>query len=242
LHIASKSPFPEWRFLQLTVAIVAWMILSPHLAQRWSGHLALHLMLLNLILVTMWANPDWRKARLIVGGLWLLGLIASLGSVLDLTPGLARIEKTLDMAFVAPVTAACIVGVLAFAFRAERPTMDGIFAMVVAYLLIAMLFTELYYLALVWDPQAIHLLKPLEEMKLNELRGELLYFSMVTISTVGYGDVLPVSSTARMLAVIEAVLGQFFVAVLVGMFVGMYASELFSNRGASSKGRRDVER
>jgi uncharacterized membrane protein len=79
-------------------------------------------------------------------------------------------------------------------------------------------------------------------MKLNELRGELLYFSMVTISTVGYGDVLPVSSTARMLAVIEAVLGQFFVAVLVGMFVGMYASELFSNRGASSKGRRDVER
>jgi hypothetical protein len=40
--------------------------------------------------------------------------------------------------------------------------MDGIFAMVVAYLLIAMLFTELYYLALVWDPQAIHLLKPLE--------------------------------------------------------------------------------
>ena len=85
--------------------------------------------------------------------------------------------------------------------------MDGIFAMVVAYLLIAMLFTELYYLTLVWDPQAMHLLKPFEEMKPSELRGELLYFSMVTISTVGYGDVLPVSPTARMLAVIEAVTG-----------------------------------
>ncbi len=199
-------------------------------------------MLLNLILVTMWANPDWGKARFIVGGLWLLGLIASLFSVLELAPALGRIEKTLDVGFIAPVTAACSVGVLAFAFRAERPTMDGIFAMVVAYLLIAMLFTELYYLTLVWDPQAMHLLKPFEEMKPSELRGELLYFSMVTISTVGYGDVLPVSSTARMLAVIEAVLGQFFVAVLVGMFVGMYASQLFSSRGASTEAQRDVER
>ena len=112
----------------------------------------------------------------------------------------------------------------------------------VRYFLIAVLFTELYYLTLVWDPQAMHLLKPFEEMKPSELRGELLYFSMVTISTVGYGDVLPVSSTARMLAVIEAVMGQFFVAVLVGMFVGMYASQLFANRRASSKGQRDVER
>jgi len=242
LHITPKHPFPEWRFLQLTIVIVAWMLLAPHLAARWSGHLAMHVLLLDLILVTMWANPDWRKARLIIGGLWLLGLIASLGSVLELTPALGRIEKTLDVGFIAPVTAACSVGVLSFAFRAERPTMDGIFAMVVAYLLIAMVFTELYYLSLVWDPQAIHLLKPFEQMKPSELRGELLYFSMVTISTVGYGDVLPVSPTARMLAVIEAVLGQFFVAVLVGMFVGMYASQLFASRHTSTKGRRDVER
>lgn len=242
MRIAPKRPFPEWRFLQLTIAIVAWMIVAPYLNARWSGHLAMHVLLLNLILVTMWANPAWRKARLIVGGLWLLSLIASAGSVLELTPALGKIEKTLDVGLIAPVTAACIVGVLAFAFRAERPTLDGIFAMVVAYLLIAMLFTELYYLTLVWDPQALNLLKPFEEMRPSELRGELLYFSMVTISTVGYGDVLAVSPTARMLAVIEAVLGQFFVAVLVGMFVGMYASQLFASRRTSSKGRRDVER
>jgi len=242
LHIAPNRPLPEWRFLQLTIAIVAWMLLAPHLQTRWSGHVLMHVLLLNLILVTMWANPDWRKARLIVGGLWLLSLIASVGSVLELAPAMGKIEKTLDVGFIAPVTAACIVGVLAFAFRAERPTMDGIFAMVVAYLLIAMLFTELFYLCLVWDPQAMHLMKPLEEMKPSELRGELLYFSMVTISTVGYGDVLAVSPTARMLAVIEAVVGQFFVAVLVGMFVGMFASQLFGNRRTSSKGQRDVER
>jgi voltage-gated potassium channel Kch len=242
LHISPKRPFPQWRFLQLTIAIVAWMVFAPHLHTRWSGHLAMHVMLLDLILVTMWANPKWRTAGRVILGLWLMAVIASLGSVLDVLPEWEKIEKTLDVGFMAPVTAACSIGVLAFAFRAERPTIDGIFAMVVAYLLIAMVFTELFYLTLVWDPQAIHLLKPLEEMTVSELRGELLYFSMVTITTVGYGDVLAASPTARMLAIIEAVLGQFFVAVLVGMFVGMYASQLFENRGASTKGRRDLER
>ena len=51
---AAEEPPPgaALRFLQLTVVIVAWMLLSPHLETRWSGHLAMHVMLLNLILVT----------------------------------------------------------------------------------------------------------------------------------------------------------------------------------------------
>jgi hypothetical protein len=52
-------------------------------------HIAVHVLLLDLILVTVWANPRWRRACLIVGGLWLPGLRASLGSALELTPVLA---------------------------------------------------------------------------------------------------------------------------------------------------------
>ena len=40
---------------------------------------------------------------------------------------------------------------------------------------------------------------------------------------MGYGDILPISETARTLAVIEATVGQFYVAVIVAVFVGMYA-------------------
>jgi len=50
-------------------------------------------MLPNLILVTMCANPEWRKAHLIVGGLWLLGLIASLGSNSELAPALGNASR-----------------------------------------------------------------------------------------------------------------------------------------------------
>ncbi len=51
---------------------------------------------------------------------------------------------------------------------------------------------------------------------------DLLYFSYVTLTTLGYGDVLPHSPPAQTLAVFEAVLGQFYVAVLVARLLGLH--------------------
>jgi hypothetical protein len=53
----------------------------------------------------------------------------------------------------------------------------------------------------------------------------MIYYSMITLATVGYGDILPLTDTARTLAVLEATVGQFYVAVIVAVFVGMYSSQ-----------------
>jgi voltage-gated potassium channel len=60
--------------------------------------------------------------------------------------------------------------------------------------------------------------------------GELFYYSFVTLSTLGYGDMGPVSDYARSLAITEAVVGQLYLVVLVATLVGMYLSD----RGQSS--------
>jgi uncharacterized membrane protein len=52
---------------------------------------------------------------------------------------------------------------------------------------------------------------------------ELLYFSFVTIATLGYGDVVPRLPTAQILAMLEAVIGQFYVAVLIAWLVSVHA-------------------
>ena len=54
--------------------------------------------------------------------------------------------------------------------------------------------------------------------------SEWLYFSFVTMTTLGYGDLLPVSATARALAYLQAVFGQFYVAMLVAGLVSAYIS------------------
>ena len=238
-NYASRRPFPQWRFLQLTLVIVLWIALMPLMRDRWSGHLAMQLLLLDLMLVTLWANPQWGRLRVVILVLWALSLLASTGSVLGLAAGWDRLERFLDVAFMIPVTLACVIGVATFAFRAARPTVDGIFAMVVAYLLIGMTFAELYYLLLIWNPDALKLLAPVATLDPHELRSQLVYFSMITLSTVGYGDILPASDQARMLAMVEAVVGQFFVAVVVAMFISMYTTQAIEARADARAAARD---
>ena len=54
--------------------------------------------------------------------------------------------------------------------------------------------------------------------------SEWLYFSFVTMTTLGYGDIAPVSAIARVLAYMQAVFGQFYIAILVAGLVGAYIS------------------
>jgi hypothetical protein len=52
-----------------------------------------------------------------------------------------------------------------------------------------------------------------------------LYFSFITLSTVGYGDIVPASEVARMLAMVEAMFGMFYMTVLVARLVSLYSSK-----------------
>jgi len=59
----------------------------------------------------------------------------------------------------------------------------------------------------------------------NERIWEFIYYSFVTLTTLGYGDINPVNSLARSLAYLEAVCGQIYIAILVASLVGAYLSE-----------------
>jgi hypothetical protein len=50
------------------------------------------------------------------------------------------------------------------------------------------------------------------------------YFSFITLSTVGFGDITPVSKVARTLAAMEAITGLFYVAVLISRLVALYST------------------
>lgn len=54
--------------------------------------------------------------------------------------------------------------------------------------------------------------------------GEFLYFSFVTLTTLGYGDIGPTTPAARMLAAAEAVVGQLYIAIFIARLVGLYTA------------------
>jgi len=92
---------------------------------------------------------------------------------------------------------------------------------VCVYLLVGVAWVQLYILAEVIAPGSF---VGLELTHSHQPSIGLVYFSFVTLTTLGYGDISPVSSVAQMFAWSEAVFGQLYLTVLVAALVGMHVS------------------
>ena len=57
--------------------------------------------------------------------------------------------------------------------------------------------------------------------KVGDISGDMIYFSFVTLTTLGFGDILPVHKVAKVIVMIEAVLGVLYIAILIGHLVGL---------------------
>ncbi len=91
---------------------------------------------------------------------------------------------------------------------------------VAGYLLIGLTWAFAYDILVQQVPGAIHFL-PGTASGLPGQPSHLIYFSFVTLTTVGYGDVYPASPAARSLAIAEALVGQLYIAILISSLVGM---------------------
>jgi voltage-gated potassium channel Kch len=89
------------------------------------------------------------------------------------------------------------------------------------YVMIGALWMLFYIPINALDPEAFHFSRAFIDGNASE---SLTYFSYVTLTTLGYGDVYPVSPIARSFAILEALTGTLFLAVLISRLVGKYAS------------------
>jgi hypothetical protein len=111
--------------------------------------------------------------------------------------------------------------------KAKQITSHLVFASVSAYLLLGVLWSFIYGVIIGFQPNAL---------SIGEIEPyTLLYFSFVTLTTLGYGDIAPITQEARALAILEAVVGQLYLAVIVARLVGIYVA----NRSDGNKKRGD---
>ncbi len=209
----------------LTLLMCAWLLLTPLLKGDWRVQLLLEAFMLVTVLVTVWANPQLSRLRNVLIVLWLASVAGTLLSIATTEHPAWRWSRTLELLSLVPLMAMLAAGMLAFVLRERTLTLDSIFATIAAYLLVAVLFAQIYVCMITWNPASFSLPVEVANRPVHLLQSDMTYFSLVTLATVGYGDILPATSTARMLAMIEAVTGQFYVAVVVAIFVGMYSSQ-----------------
>jgi hypothetical protein len=109
--------------------------------------------------------------------------------------------------------------VLAQVFRPGRITSPRIMGAVAVYLLLGIMWASGYHIVLRMDPGAFQLSRVAQTAA--EWKASLLYFSFTTLTTVGYGDILPLNPFARALANMEALIGQLYPAILIARLVSL---------------------
>ncbi len=102
-------------------------------------------------------------------------------------------------------------------FGPGRVNMARVVGAVAVYLLIALIFAASYQLVQAFDPSAFTVAR-------NDglvVDGQLVYFSLITLTTTGFGEIVPVHPISRSLVVMEAVIGQIYVAVVLARIVAL---------------------
>lgn len=117
------------------------------------------------------------------------------------------------------VTLSITVAVGQAVFQAQRITLHQLLGAVVVYLNIPLLFMGAFIVIDMTFPGAFTTIS-----KVPLQPGELLYFSLTTVTSTGYGDILPVHPLARSLANLEAIVGQLYLAILLARLVSQQLS------------------
>lgn len=163
-----------------------------------------------------------RRRRSIVG--WALAVLAiaeRLGTLFAPSPQLYLISSISWLLFFSFVTWAELRSVL----KQKSVTNETISMSISVYLLLGLSWGLLYVLIFLLQPQAFSFgASPAPTFAEQNVFPIFMYFSMTTLSTIGFGDITPVSLQARYAAVAEGITGQLYLAILVARLVGMQMS------------------
>lgn len=200
--------------LALSGVLVLWPMLQP--LTMWAGVLE------GLLFLSLWlsifAASRRPRQRAIALALATLGVTIRLGwGFLDLPDAYMEFMYALFFFYAAALMAIHIFS------TSEKVNVNMIYGAVSVYMLIGLAFAFVFAGMAGLSPESFSGLD--QGPGARNLFMQTIYFSFVTLSTAGYGDILPVSDLARPLAYAEAIAGQLYLTVLVARLVGMHISE-----------------
>ena len=217
--------FTRSPLLSLLIALLALLLLYPFFAGSVMAHAVWDMCSFAILLLGISAISHVRRrlviavvlAIAVLGTKW-SGYVIENARLLLVNDGLAAIFFTFT---------ACLL--LADVLRTGAVTANKIYGALCVYLLIGLTWGFMF-LTLEGVQPGSFLVGQARSSGIEKDPATLVYFSFVTLSTVGYGDITPLSPPARSLAFMEAIIGQIYLAVLVARLVGLHI--VYSTAGA----------
>ena len=205
------------KFFCLFVYLLLALVVYPYIKEGSLGYFVFRVIGGFGILLTVYAI-SLRRTLLILG--ILLAIPAVLQRVLLIRANAGSLSM---LALVLSFTFDAFVVVMIFrrVFTEHPPTSESIFGALCIYLLVGFSFASVYHMINTLSPRAFYL-DPLTNMHTIPDRFDFVYYSFATITSVGAVGVVAVSAEARSVAVIEAILGVLYLAVLIARLISAY--------------------
>jgi hypothetical protein len=211
------SKIPRLRFRAILGFLLLILVLSPVLQEetrpamsRMLGLLGLLVPILALAAIDAPGRP--RRVAITLASLCVLASADNLAGFSHLPP---QIGIMLCVIFLAYTTARLFAGVVA----SRNVTADVIAGALASYMLVGLTWAFAYGLLETVRPGSIH---GLAEGGAALDFPSLLYFSYITLLTIGYGDIAPLSATARMMTVVEGLIGMAFTTIILAVLVSAH--------------------
>ncbi len=208
---------PKRRFMYLLALLLGMLVLTPLLDE------VTRLPYLDDVFLTaifIYAVYSFNRNKLLLAalvGLALPALFSTWAAGIVQSRWLTVLGGTCNGAFFATLA----VAVLLHVFREKEVSWDLIAGAIVVYLLMAVMWSQVYFVLETLRPGSFSLAHEAGPATQALLR----YFSIVTITTVGYGDITPATAATRALANLEALIGQLYLVIQVAWLVGMHVSK-----------------
>ena len=213
-------PIREANFVYLLIGLLVALIAGPiflELTSHTRGFIT-SLAFSATLIIGIWSLTDSRKLFVIGMGLVIMDIILSV-------IGLLRPSLIIDTLSLLNALAFCsmsLVIALRYVLFGRSMDLNRMIGAICVYLLLGISISILNMMVFRFIPGSFNGLTG----SATEAAGiDLIYYSFVTMTTLGYGDITPAGPLARFLAYLAAVTGQFYIALLVGTLVGMYLSQ-----------------
>jgi len=214
-----RLKFRRFSTVQLLIALALFFIWAPFVEEIEGGELIVSGLFSLVLLAGIVAVAD-RKRVLVIAIVLAIPAIAGRW-INHFRPDLAPPAVFLTAGLV--LIAFVVANLLRFVLRAPSVNVEVLCASISAYLMLGLMWTMAYWLVDQLTPGgAFSFNTNAGPRSMNGFTG--FYFSFITLSTVGYGDITPVSRIARWLAAMEAMTGLLYVAVLIARLVSLYST------------------
>ncbi len=210
------------RFLLLLISILCLLIFAP-VFQGFVGVRILMNVFITAILISGIYAASKKIYITITAALLALPMLVSIwiSHFVDM-PFLVFVGDCFGIAFLAFL----IIVILSFIFRNQEVTVNVIYGSIVVYLLIAIMWAFVYSVLESIHPGSFKI----GEGQIEAGRPLFIYYSFVTITTLGYGDITPVTAPANSFSFLEAVTGQIYLVVLVARLVGIHIAQSMNRK------------